>query len=447
MNSPPPPGPARLTKVHDDLLAPVGGVGRGYLAGLVGLTVLLLIGGAAWVNQIYAGLRVTGLNNPVGWGIYITSFVFWVGIAHSGTLISAILYLLRAPWRPAISRAAEAMTVFAVMTAGLFPLIHLGRVWRFYYLIPYPSQRGLWPNFRSPLLWDVFAVGTYLTVSVLFLYVGLVPDLAALRERSTGWRRRIYGALSLGWSGTAGQWRHYRALYLFLAALATPLVVSVHSVVSWDFAVSLLPGWHTTLFAPYFVAGAIFSGLAMVLTLGIPLRRWLGLYPYITGRHLEGVAKLLLTTSLIVSYSYAMEFWMAWYSGEQVELDLYRLRSVGPYMPLFLTMIVCNSLLPLSLFSKRARTSTVWLFILSLLVNVGMWLERYWIITTSLAHDYDPAAWGSYTGSLTEAAIFVGSFAMFLLMFLLFVRAVPPVPVAEVKEALLHAETPREAGR
>jgi len=323
-----------------------------------------------------------------------------------------------------------------VMTAGLYPLVHLGRVWRFYYLLPYPNQRGLWPNFRSPLLWDVFAISTYLTVSATFLYIGLIPDLAALRDRSDGWQKTIYGVLALGWVGSGRQWHHYRALYLFLAALATPLVVSVHSVVSWDFAVSILPGWHTTILAPYFVAGAIFSGLAMVLTLAIPLRSRLGLKEYITDHHLEAVAKLLLTTSLIVTYSYAVEFWMAWYGGEAVELELYRFRTVGAFMPMFVIMLICNSLLPLSLFWRRARTSVPWLFGLSIFVNIGMWLERYWIITSSLSRDFDPAAWGEYSGSPVEALIFVGSFAMFLLFFLLFVRAVPPIPIAEVKETL-----------
>ena len=285
------------------------------------------------------------------WGAYITTFVFWVGIAHSGTLISAVLFLFRARWRTAISRAAEAMTVFAVMTAGLFPIIHLGRPWLFYWLLPYPNQRGLWVNFRSPLLWDVFAIGTYFTVSVLFFYLGLVPDLAILRDNSTGWKRRIFSIASLGWSGSTREWKHFNSSYLLMAALATPLVISVHSVVSWDFAVAIVPGWHSTLFAPYFVAGAIFSGLAMVLTLIIPARKILHLEEYVTPSHLENVAKLILFTSLIVSYSYVIEFFFAWYSQNSFEQTVFMSRLVGDYAPLFWLMVVCNCLTPM-LFSS-----------------------------------------------------------------------------------------------
>ena len=427
-----------LERIHADLVAPVGSFSAGYFALLGGLAVICAIGLGAFLTQVMEGLQVTGLQNPVGWGIYITTFVFWIGIAHSGTLISAILLLFRARWRPAISRFAEAMTLFAVITAGLFPLIHLGRVWKFFYLLPYPNQRGLWPNFRSPLIWDVFAVTTYLTVSACFLYVGLIPDLAAMRDRSSGWQRKIYGALSLGWRGTGKQWHHFRAVYVFFAALATPLVISVHSVVSWDFAVSIVPGWHSTIFPPYFVAGAILSGLAMVLTLSIPMRGWLGLNDYITKRHLNGVAKLLLFVSLIVSYSYVVEYFMVWYGGEQVEQEVFRVRTVGRYAPLFVAMLVGNCIAPLTLFWSRARQSPRWLFVLSILVNLGMFSERYWIITSSLGREYIPAAWGWYTGSLVEMAIFFGSFAMFLMMFLLFVRLVPPVPLAEVKETALR---------
>lgn len=428
-----------LARIHEDLLSPVGKFGRGYIALLGVLAVILLIGAGAFTVQVLSGLQVTGLQNPVGWGIYITSFVFWVGIAHSGTLISAILLLFRARWRPAISRFAEAMTLFAVMTAGLFPLVHLGRVWKFYFLLPYPSQRGLWPNFRSPLIWDVFAVTTYMTVSACFLYIGLIPDMAAMRDRSSGWKRRIYGALALGWQGTGRQWHHFKALYLLFAALATPLVISVHSVVSWDFAVAIVPGWHSTIFPPYFVAGAILSGLAMVLTLSIPMRGWLGLDGYITKRHLDGVAKLLLFVSLIVTYSYVVEYFMSWYGGDQVEQAVFKVRAVGRYAPLFAIMLIGNCIAPLTLFWGRARQSIRWLWILSILVNLGMWSERYWIVTSSLGHEYDPAAWGWYTGSLVEMAVFFGSFAMFLLLFLIFVRLVPPVPLAEVKEdALRH---------
>lgn len=427
-----------LARIHEDLLAPVGKFSRGYIALLGVLTVILLIGAGAFAVQVFSGLQVTGLQNPVGWGIYITSFVFWVGIAHSGTLISAILLLFRARWRPAISRFAEAMTLFAVMTAGLFPLVHLGRVWKFYFLLPYPNQRGLWPNFRSPLIWDVFAVTTYMTVSACFLYIGLIPDLAAMRDHSSGWKRRIYGALALGWQGTGRQWHHFKALYLLFAGLATPLVISVHSVVSWDFAVSIVPGWHSTIFPPYFVAGAILSGLAMVLTLSIPMRGWLGLDDYITKRHLDGVAKLLLFVSLIVTYSYVVEYFMSWYGGDPFEQAVFKVRAIGRYAPLFVIMLIGNCIAPLTLFWARARQSIRWLWILSILVNLGMWSERYWIVTSSLGHEYVPAAWGWYTGSLVEMAVFFGSFAMFLLLFLIFVRLVPPVPLAEVKEDALH---------
>lgn len=399
----------------------------------------------AWSVQLAQGLGVAGYWGSVQWAVYITNFVFWIGIAHSGTLISAILYLFRARWRASISRTSEAMTVFAVLTAGLFPIIHLGRPWYFYWLIPYPNPRGLWVNFRSPLIWDVFAVGTYLTVSVVFLYVGLIPDLAAVRERMTGWRRRVYRILSLGWRGTQEEWRHYRSAYLLLAALATPLVVSVHSVVSWDFAMALVPGWHSTIFAPYFVAGAIFSGLAMVLTLTIPLRRLLGLEAYITDRHLERVAQLLVVTSLVVTYAYACEFFMAWYSGNAFEQAVFRERAFGTYAPLFWPMVFCNSVLPLTLLVRRIRTDVRALWVVALLVNVGMWLERFVIITGSLSFDYEPWYWADaiYRPRWVEYGITAGSFAWFLLWFFLFVKHFPVLPMAEVREALAHENSIR----
>jgi Ni/Fe-hydrogenase subunit HybB-like protein len=399
----------------------------------------------AWSVQLAQGLGVAGYWGSVQWAVYITNFVFWIGIAHSGTLISAILYLFRARWRASISRTSEAMTVFAVLTAGLFPIIHLGRPWYFYWLIPYPNPRGLWVNFRSPLIWDVFAVGTYLTVSVVFLYVGLIPDLAAVRERMTGWRRRVYRILSLGWRGTQEEWRHYRSAYLLLAALATPLVVSVHSVVSWDFAMALVPGWHSTIFAPYFVAGAIFSGLAMVLTLTIPLRRLLGLEAYITDRHLERVAQLLVVTSLVVTYAYACEFFMAWYSGNAFEQAVFRERAFGIYAPLFWPMVFCNSVLPLTLLVRRIRTDVRALWVVALLVNVGMWLERFVIITGSLSFDYEPWYWADaiYRPRWVEYGITAGSFAWFLLWFFLFVKHFPVLPMAEVREALAHENSIR----
>jgi Ni/Fe-hydrogenase subunit HybB-like protein len=427
---------SRLEIIHRDLARPGRRLGRAYWLALAACGLLAAAGAGAWAYQIRSGLQVSGLKHPVMWGLYITTFVFWIGIAHSGTLISAVLYLFRARWRAAISRAAEAMTVFAVMTAGLFPLIHLGRSWYFYWLLPYPNQRHLWVNFRSPLVWDLFAIGTYFTVSVLFFYLGLVPDLAALGARATGWRGRVYRALALGWRGALSQWHHFKTAYLLLAALATPLVVSVHSVVSWDFAMSVVPGWHSTIFAPYFVAGAIFSGLAMVVTLIVPARALLELDRYVTVEHLEAVAKLLVVTSLIVTYAYALEWFFAWYSENPFEQTVLLSRATGPYAPLFWTMVAANSIVPLSLFSRRVRRNTTVLFFVSLAINVGMWLERFVIIVGSLSRDYNPAVWDTYWPTWVEWTILAGSFGWFLAWFLLFVGHLPPVPVAEVKEAL-----------
>jgi len=436
---------ATYSRIHTDVLRTLTPPGRGYYVVLTLLGAILAGSVYAWSVQLAQGLGVAGYWGSVQWAVYITNFVFWIGIAHSGTLISAILYLFRARWRAAISRTSEAMTVFAVLTAGLFPIIHLGRPWYFYWLIPYPNPRGLWVNFRSPLIWDVFAVGTYLTVSVVFLYVGLIPDLAAVRERMTGWRRRVYRILSLGWRGTQEEWRHYRSAYLLLAALATPLVVSVHSVVSWDFAMALVPGWHSTIFAPYFVAGAIFSGLAMVLTLTIPLRRLLGLEAYITDRHLERVAQLLVVTSLVVTYAYACEFFMAWYSGNAFEQAVFRERAFGTYAPLFWPMVFCNSVLPLTLLVRRIRTDVRALWVVALLVNVGMWLERFVIVTGSLSFDYEPWYWADaiYRPRWVEYGITAGGFAWFLLWFFLFVKHFPVLPMAEMREALAHGNSIR----
>jgi len=431
------PSPSSFGRVNSDILGTLQ-PGRLYFASLLLCLVGIGWGFWAWTTQVSSGLGVTGLRHPVMWGTYITTFVFWVGIAHSGTLISAILFLFRARWRASISRFAEAMTVFAVMTAGLFPIIHLGRPWLFYWLLPYPNQRGLWVNFRSPLLWDVFAVSTYLTVSVLFFYLGLVPDLAVLRDNARGWKRRIFSVFCLGWSGSAREWKHFNSAYLFMAALATPLVISVHSVVSWDFAVAIVPGWHSTIFAPYFVAGAIFSGLAMVLTLIIPARAILHLENYVTLRHLENLAKLIIVSSLIVSYSYLMEFFFAWYSENPYEQTVFMSRAVGDYAPLFWLMVLCNSLLPLVFFIPSARRNTALLFTISILINVGMWTERFVIIAGSLAREYNVTAWGDYGPSWVEWSILAGSFAWFGLWFLLFVRHLPAIPIAEVKESMLH---------
>ncbi len=391
-------------------------------------------GMAAWLYQILTGMGVAGISHPVGWGVYITNFVFWVGIAHSGTLISAVLFLFRARFRSAFNRSAEAMTVIAVMTAGLFPLIHLGRVWKFYFLFPYPNQRLLWVNFRSPLIWDVFAVSTYFTISLIFFYVGMIPDLAAARRHFTGIRQKIYKAISLGWEGTLDQWRHYNRLYIFLAAFATPLVVSVHSVVSWDFAMSIVPGWHSTIFAPYFVAGAIFSGTAMVITLTVPMRKILKLERYITVDHYEKIAKVLLITSLIVSFSYIVEILLAAYSGNIFETTVFKYRLLGDYKFLFWLMLLCNVLLPLILFVKKFRRSIRFLFVLSLFVNLGMYLERFVIIVTSLAKEFNPYSWGTYTPSLVELGITIGSFGMFFTFFLVFTKTLPVLAMSEIKE-------------
>lgn len=400
----------------------------------------IILGASCWTYQIYVGIGVGGQNNPVAWGTYLINFVFWVGIAHSGTLISAILYLLRAGWRNPIARAAETMTVFAVCTAGLFPLIHLGRVWLVYWMIPYPNQRNLWPNFTSPLMFDIVAISTYLTVSALFWYTGLVPDLATVRDKATGFRKKVFTVLSLGWTGRFDQWRHYFRGYLFFSALATPLVISVHSVVSWDFGLGIVPGWHSTIFAPYFVAGAIHSGLAMVLTLMIPMRAIFKYKELITISILESVAKTIILTGLIVGYAYAFEIFIAWYSWNPVEQAMFHWRIFGDYALEFWIMTTCNVFVPILFFWKRFRTDLKWLFIISILVNVGMWYERFVIIVGGVAHDFLPHAWGLYSPSYIELGIMLGAFSMFFFLFLLFVKHMPSISMTEMKEALVHSQ-------
>jgi molybdopterin-containing oxidoreductase family membrane subunit len=423
-------------EVNRDILAILGRPGLGWWAlfSIAAAGVALFFG--AWGWQIYAGIGVSGLNSPVGWGVYITTFVFWVGIAHSGTLISAILFLFRAPFRQSIYRAAEAMTVFAVMTAGIFPLIHVGRVWHAYWLIPYPNSRFLWPNFRSPLVWDVFAVTTYFTVSAVFFYLGTIPDLAAARDAAKGLRKKLYQITALGWRGTDREWHHFGKAYIFLAALATPLVLSVHSVVSWDFAMSIVPGWHATIFAPYFVAGAIFSGVGMVITLVVPLRKVFHLESYLTVKHFDAMAKLCLLTSMIVFYAYMTEYFMAWYSGEEPEKAAFWQRVFGHYWWANWIMLVCNGMVPQMLWFKRVRHSIPALFVISIFINIGMWFERFVIFVTSLHHEYEPFAWGVYRPSVTEMLILLGSFCWFGFWFLLFTRILPPVAIAELKEVL-----------
>ncbi|MGD0074233.1 MAG: NrfD/PsrC family molybdoenzyme membrane anchor subunit [Candidatus Binataceae bacterium] len=410
--------------------------GRWYWMGVGFLATIVLVAIGAWTRQIYVGLGVTGLRQPTMWAIYITNFVFWVGIAHSGTLISAILFLFRTRWRTAVYRAAEAMTGFAVMTAGLFPLIHIGRAWFFYWLLPYPNQRGLQPDFRSPLVWDAFAVSTYLTVSWTFLLVGLIPDVAAAREESSGWRRKLYTVFAMGWYGSDEQWRHFSTVYLLLAGLATPLVISVHSVVSWDFAMAQLPGWHSTIFAPYFVAGAIFSGCAMVMTLLIPMRKLLHLENEITPWHFDNLAKIVLLTSLVVTYAYITESFLTWYSTDPFEIKTFQMRYWGPYGPLYWMMVLCNCVIPLLLFSPRIRVNLKALFVISIFVNIGMWLERFVIIAGSLATNFAPSQWGFFRPSVTEITITLGSFAWFLMLFTLFCRVFPIVSMTEVKEGI-----------
>jgi Ni/Fe-hydrogenase subunit HybB-like protein len=388
-------------------------------------------------RQLILGIGISGLSHPISWGAYITNFVFWVGIAHSGTLISAVLYLFRARFRNAIYRLAEAMTVFAVMTAGLFPVIHMGRPWNFYWLMPYPNQRGLWPNFKSPLLWDVFAVSTYFTVSATFFIIGLIPDIAVLRDRAKSkFRQTLYSLTSLGFTGNHMRWKHYSAAYLLFAAFATPLVVSVHSVVSWDFAMSLVPGWHSTIFPPYFVAGAIFSGVAMVITLAIPIRKAFGLERIITLTHFDAMSKLIMLTSGVVSYAYITEFYVAWYSNNDFERHQFLFRPFGEFAMAFWGMFFCNCVAPLSLWCKSLRTNIPFLFVLTIIINIGMWLERFNIIMQSLAQEYIPAFWGGYNWSWTDVAYTVGAFGWFGMWMTLFVKFFPAVAIMEIKEIL-----------
>ncbi len=396
-----------------------------------------LAAGAVWL--FYKGVGVWGIVIPVAWGFAIVNFVWWIGIGHAGTLISAILLLLKQDWRTSINRFSEAMTLFAVAQAGMFPILHLGRPWLGYWLIPYPNSMWLWPNPRSPLIWDVFAVTTYLTVSLIFWFIGLVPDLATMRDRAKHeWQKFIFGALGMGWRGSAKHWARYQMAYLLLGGLATPLVVSVHTVVSFDFAISLLPGWHTTIFPPYFVAGAIYSGFAMVVTLAIPARKWFHLEDLITMRHLDCMAKLMLGTGLIVAYGYMMEAFMSWYSGNPHEMFMYMTRATGPYRYFFWSLILCNILIPQSLWSASVRQNIPRLFFVSIVVNIGMWLERFIIVITSLARDFVPSSWGMYYPTQWDWAVYVGTLGFFLVLMILFVRVLPSISIFEVREVLHH---------
>ena len=405
------------------------------------LLVLLLLFCITAVVSV--GIGLFGVMIPVAWGWAIVNFVWWIGIGHAGTLISAILLLLRQKWRQSINRFAEAMTLFAVACAGIFPLIHLGRPWFAYWLFPYPSTMGIQPQFRSPLVWDVFAVSTYFTVSLLFWFLGLIPDLATLRDRATRRMPRfIYGMLAMGWRGSAVHWHRYEMAYLLLAGLATPLVVSVHTVVSFDFAVALVPGWHSTIFPPYFVAGAIYSGFAMVLTIAIPLRKLYGLEDFITLRHLKNMAIVMLATGMIVAYGYLMETFMAWYSGDIFEKYMMMNRMFGPYGWLYWVLILFNILIPQALWVRSLQTNAWVLFFIAIAVNIGMWLERYVIVVVSLHRDFMPSAWGMYSGTLFDYGVFVGTIGLFVALLFLFIRLLPMISIFEMRE-LVHEEEGR----
>jgi Ni/Fe-hydrogenase subunit HybB-like protein len=414
------------------------GMSRGWLLGLALSFLLVQVFLVSVVYLIARGVGIWGINVPVGWGFAIIIFVWWVGIGHAGTLISAVLLLLNQSWRTSINRFAEAMTLFAVVCAGMYPLLHLGRIWLFYWLMPYPNTMGLWPQFRSPLLWDVFAVSTYMTVSFLFWYTGLIPDLATLRDRAQNRFGKVtYGILSFGWRGSARHWRRFDAAYLLLAGIATPLVVSVHTVVGFDFAMSIIPGWHNTLFPPYFVAGAIYSGFAMVLTLAIPLRAAYGLQDFITDRHLENMAKVMLATSLMVSYGYVMEVFFGFYSANTYEEYLTRNRMIGPYAPAFWSLILCNTLAPQLLWFRSIRLSPVLLWCIAIVANIGMWLERFVIVITSLHRDFLPSSWGMFYPTFWDWSTYIGTIGVFLFLLFLFIRFLPVISIFEMRE-LLH---------
>jgi Ni/Fe-hydrogenase subunit HybB-like protein len=416
----------------------------GFLVAFLIVNVLMLSLGYLLIK----GTGIWGVNIPVGWGFAIVNFVWWIGIGHAGTLISAILLLLKQTWRTSINRFAEAMTLFAVACAAIFPLIHTGRPWlAAYWLFPYPNTMGVWPQFRSPLIWDVFAVSTYATVSLLFWFVGLIPDLATLRDRSQSRAGRvIYGMLAMGWRGSARHWYRYETAYLLLAGLATPLVVSVHTVVSFDFAIAILPGWHTTIFPPYFVAGAIYSGFAMVLTLAIPIRAVYGLEDFITLRHLQNMAKVMLVTGLIVAYGYGTEAFIAWYSADKFEMFVPINRATGPYWWTYWLLILCNIIVPQALWFRRVRSSPVPLFLIAIVINIGMWLERFVIVVTSLHRDFLPSSWGMYTPTIWDWGTFIGTIGLFLALLFLFLRFLPMISIFEMRTILPGAKVDEDLG-
>ena len=435
-------------EVTEDVCRPLEGrAGRLWWVAFLAALSLLGVGIAAIVYLFATGIGVWGLNRTVGWGFDITNFVFWVGIGHAGTLISAVLFLFRQRWRTAVNRSAEAMTIIAVMCAGLFPLIHMGRPWLAFFVFPYPNFRGpLWINFRSALCWDVFAISTYFLISLGFWYIGLVPDLATLRDRATSKIKRfLFGFFSLGWDGSMRIWNRYETVYLLLAGLATPLVFSVHTIVSMDFATAVIPGWHTTIFPPYFVSGAIFSGLAMVLTLMLIARKTMHLEQYITVRHVGAMSKLIIATGGIVATAYGTEFFIAWYSGNEFELFVFINRALGPYAWAYWTMVTCNVLVPQFLWFRKVRENMLVVWILSILINVGMWFERFVIIVTSLHRDFLPSSWTEYAPTMIEVATLLGSFGLFFTLFLLFCRFLPVIAMGEVKGVLGYGRS-REGG-
>jgi Ni/Fe-hydrogenase subunit HybB-like protein len=428
----------KISQVVLNLRTPLGWfIGFG-LGGIL-FTIFLIT-----VGYLFAyGVGVWGVNVPVAWGFAIIMLVWWIGIGHAGTLISAILLLFRQTWRTSINRFAEAMTLFAVACAGLFPILHLGRPWIFYWIMPYPNTFNLWPQFRSPLAWDVFAITAYATTSALFWFVGLIPDLAAMRDKTTFKPLKyFYGMLAMGWRGSARHWHHYNSIYLLLAAIATPLVVSVHTVISFDFATSIIPGWHTTIFPPYFVAGAVFSGFAMVISLTIPLRKIFKLEDFITLRHFDLMAKVMLTTGLVVVYGYMLEVFTGWYSGNEVEIFMLKNRVLGPYGPAVYLLIFCNAIAIQLLWFKKIRTNLVLLFIISIIVNTGMWLERFMIIVISLSRDFLPSSWGIFIPTQWDWGVMFGSLGLFLVLLFLFVRTLPMISIFEVRELLAETKEP-----
>ena len=440
-------GSPSLERIDADISAPMSEFpGKRWWALFLISSTCMGIGGALVTWSLCQGIGVWGNNSPVFWGFPIVNFVFWIGIGHAGTLISAILFLFRQRWRNSIARFAEAMTIFAVMTAGQFPLIHMGRPWLAHWMFPYPSELSVWVNFRSPLVWDVFAISTYGLVSFMFWYTGLIPDFASLRDRTTNKIKRVlYSVASLGWHGLSRHWKHYEKAYLILAGLSTPLVVSVHTIVSFDFATSVIPGWHATIFPPYFVAGAVYSGFAMVLTVMIFLRQAFKLEYLITMNHLENMNKILLATGSMVGYAYITELFIAWYSGHALERFVFLNRLMGPYWWAFAIMFTCNVISPQLFWFKRLRTSIPVMFAVSILVNVGMWFERFVIIVTSLHRDFLPSSWGMYIPTKVDAGILLGSFGLFFTLLLLFVRVLPVISMAEVKAIMPQAQPKRHA--